>query len=125
MLSNSILFQPRLHEFTVHDFQPQFDAAITIKAFFTWNANTFQFFIVHEVKGLSPFSLLVQVNLITPILQNEFLKNTPSPSSNCGVSIVMSSTHLKPILTFIFFICFNHFHCMTLFTFNASLAPCP
>ena len=28
-----------------------------------WNANTFQFFIVHEVKGLGPFSLLVQVKL--------------------------------------------------------------
>ena len=48
------------------------------------NANTFQFFIVHEIKGLGPFSLLVQVNLITSILQNEFVKNIPSPSSNCG-----------------------------------------
>ena len=49
-----------------------------------WNANTFQFFIVHKVKGLGPFSLLVQVNLIASILQNEFIKNIPSPSSNCG-----------------------------------------
>ena len=28
-----------------------------------WNANTFQFFIVHEVNGLGPFSILVQVKL--------------------------------------------------------------
>ena len=69
----------------MHDFQPQPDAAITIiKAFLVWNANTFQFFIVHEVKGLGPFPLLVQVNLVTSILQNEFVKNIPSPSSNCG-----------------------------------------
>ena len=34
---------------------------------------------VHEVKGL-----LVHVNLITSILQNEFVKNIRSPSSNCG-----------------------------------------
>ena len=54
-----------------------------IEAFFIWNANTFQFFIVHEVKGVGPFPLLVQVNLVTSILQNEFVKNIPSPSYNC------------------------------------------
>ena len=32
-------------------------------SFLIWNANTFQFFIVHEVKGLGPFSILVQVKL--------------------------------------------------------------
>ena len=69
----------------MHDFQPQSDAAIAIiEAFLIWNANTFQFFILHEVKGLGPFPLLVQVNLVTSILQNEFVKNIPSPSSNCG-----------------------------------------
>ena len=32
-------------------------------SFVMWNANTFQFFIVHEVKGLGLFSILVQVKL--------------------------------------------------------------
>ena len=32
-------------------------------SFLIWNANTFQFFIVHEVKGLGLFSILVQVKL--------------------------------------------------------------
>ena len=34
-------------------------------SFLIWNADTFQFFIVHEVKGLGlgPFSILVQVKL--------------------------------------------------------------
>ena len=54
-----------------NDFQRQSDAAITIKAFLIWNAmgfsHTFQFFIFHEIKGPGPFSLLVQVNLVTSI----------------------------------------------------------
>ena len=49
-------------------------------SFLIWNANTFQFFIVHEVKGLGPFWF--KLNLVTSILQNEFVKNIPS--SNCG-----------------------------------------
>ena len=61
------------------------------------NTNTFQFFIVHEVKGLGPFPLLVQVNLVTSILQNEFVKNMQVQVPTVVVSIVMSSTHLKPL----------------------------
>ena len=49
-------------------------------SFLIWNANTFQFFIVHEVKGLGPFWF--KLNLVASILQNEFVKNIPS--SNCG-----------------------------------------
>ena len=56
---------------------------------------TFQFFIVHEVKGLGPFSLLVQVNLVTSILQNEFGKIYQVQVPTVVVSIVMSSTQLK------------------------------
>ena len=72
---------------------------------------------VHEVKGLDPFSPLVQVNLVTSILQGEFVKNIQSPSYNCHGKYCHVLNTLKPIFTFILlFFCFYHFHCMTSFT---------
>ena len=86
-------------------------------SFLIWNANTFQFFIVHEVNGLGPFSLLVKLNLVTSILQNEFVKNIPS--SNCGGKYCHVFNTLEAYI-YIHLIhllhSFNHFHCMTLFT---------
>ena len=62
-----------------------------MEAFLIWNANTFQFFIVDEVKGLGSFPLLAQVNLVTSILQNEFVKNIYQVQvPTVVVSIVMS-----------------------------------
>ena len=123
MLSNFIFSQPRLHTSIIHDFQPQCDAAITIKAFLIWSGWVFlthfkKFFLkVHEVKGLGPFSLLVQVNLVTSILQGEFVKSIQSPSYNCHGKYCHVLNTLKPIFTFILlFFCFYHFHCMTSFT---------
>ena len=77
--------------------------------------HTFQFFIVHEIKGI--FSLLVQVNLVTSIAYKMIWSNyllvtmaQNAPSSNCGGH---GFNTLKSIFAFILFICCNHFHYMT------------
>ena len=90
-------------------------------------SHTFQFFIFHKVKDLSRFSLSVQINLVNPTAYKISFSNyllvyqaQNVPSSECTklqlwwLSIFTSFFNtLKSIFTFILFISFNHFHCMT------------
>ena len=78
MLSNSILFQPRLHAPTVHHFRPQSDAAITIRLFHAAAMTTRE---RGQVRINS--SKMASKEMETPVLDdNKNFNNvqTPSPS---------------------------------------------
>ena len=68
-----------------------------------WNANTFQFFIVHEVKGLGPSPFWFKLTWSLPFYKMNLSRIYQVQVPTVVVSIVMSSTHLKPLfISFIY-----------------------